>query len=245
MRPYNPLDRVELGKSVERALLARPLVSLDGFLARNPKHQPELRYPKFPGAGLYALYYRGTLACYAKIALPVPPDRQIPIYVGRARPKGARQGALGLSSTSDGPVLFQRLREHARSILAAHEPNVSGDTRSLSILDFTCRYLVADEIWVPLGEALLIGRYRPVWNVVVDGFGNHHQGSGRDKQAQSLWDTLHPGRSFAKRLPPSASTAREIEARVVRHLAETESPDLDRTPSIDDEVMRALNQERD
>src|SRR5205823_2217690 len=56
-QPYNPLDRVELGKSVERALLAQPLVPLP----------PTAR---FGGAGLYAIYYTGSFHAYAPIAPP-------------------------------------------------------------------------------------------------------------------------------------------------------------------------------
>ena len=171
VHPYNPLDRVELGKSVERALLARPLTPLAMFLERRPR--------KFFGACLYALYYVGQLPDYAPIAPPSQLRGEVPIYVGRARPTGARQGALDLESTTSDPVLFDRLREHARSIQLVEDYSVQTGETNLVLSDFICRYLVADDIWVPMGEALLIGHYRPVWNVVVEGFGNHAPGSGR------------------------------------------------------------------
>lgn len=234
-RPYNPLDRVELGKSVERALLARPLTELGAFLAQRPR--------KFAGAGLYALYYAGPLPSYAPIAPPSTPLGAVPIYVGRAQPTGARQGAIGLESTTSDPVLFNRLREHAKSVRDAEAyASGAGDT-GLVLDDFKCRYLVADDIWVPLGEALLIGHYRPVWNVVVDGFGNHDPGGGRRQQARSSWDTLHPGRAWAFRLPAASRTPDEIRALVEQHLAATSSPDLDALPVVDEDVRRALADE--
>ncbi|MGH3735911.1 MAG: Eco29kI family restriction endonuclease [Micromonosporaceae bacterium] len=227
-RPYNPLDRVELGKSVERALLAQPL---------------ELLPPgtKFAGAGLYAIYYVGELDYYYWIAPPQEPAGAVPIYVGRARPPGARQGALGLEATTTKSVLFDRLSEHSRSIenVERHWQS-SGADPNLTLADFRCRYLVADDIWVPLGEALLIGHYRPVWNVLVDGFGNHAPGGGRSRQARSSWDTLHPGRGWATRLPRNPRTSQEIQSLVAAHLATIKKPDLDMVPVIDDQVQDAM-----
>jgi len=236
-QPYNPLDRVELGKSVERALLARPLVSLSTFLARRPT--------KFAGAGLYALYYLGELPDYAAIAPPRQPEGDMPIYVGRARPSGARQGALGLESTTSEPKLYDRLHEHGLSIRSVEKFAGQIGQPGLALADFRCRYLVADDIWVPMGEALLIGHYRPVWNVVVDGFGNHGVGSGREQQARSLWDTLHPGRPWAFRLPESGRSAAQVGAFVAEHFATWDRPDLDKAPVMDEEVKRALAQEPD
>jgi Eco29kI restriction endonuclease len=159
--PYNPLDRVELGKSVERALLARPLSPL-------PPHG------RFVGAGLYAIYYVGGLPLYQAIAPPTRREGHVPMYVGRAQPKGARRGIIeSLVATTTGTVLFDRLRQHANSIERVEAYVASQHVEGLRLSDFRCRYLVADDIWVPLGEALLIAHYRPVWNVVVDGFGDH------------------------------------------------------------------------
>ncbi|MGA4683565.1 Eco29kI family restriction endonuclease [Micromonospora sp. AB353] len=230
-QPYNPLDRVELGKSVERALLAEDLGPLP----------PE---DKFPGAGLYAIYYTGSLDLYRSIAPPARPAGEIPIYVGKASAPGARQGALGLETTTNEPVLLKRLREHAASIRAAQRATPAG-ARGLRIEDFQCRYLVADDIWVPLAEALLIGHYRPVWNLLVDGFGNHAPGKGREEQARSLWDTLHPGRKWAYKLPPNAVSGAELRGRVIFHLSRVSSPNLDAVPVIDDQVQMAMVDEEE
>lgn len=97
MTPYNPLDKRHLAESVVQALLERPLEPL-------PPVQP------FEGAGIYAIYYTGDFPAYARIA-----QRQVPIYVGKAVPPGARKGGRGLEVAAR-PVLYQKLVQHANSI---------------------------------------------------------------------------------------------------------------------------------
>ncbi len=182
LEPFNPLSKKNLGLSVAEALLQKPIVPLP----------PE----RFNGAGVYAIYYAGSNPFYAPIAEKNVNRQWLqPIYVGKAIPEGARRGGLGLDIPA-GSVLSRRLNEHAKSI---HE--VSG----LELTDFACRYLIVDDIWIPLGESLLIEMFRPLWNVVVDGFGNHDPGSGRYNQQRSPWDVLHPGRSWAVRCQPGRS----------------------------------------
>jgi len=72
---------------------------------------------------------------------------------------------------------------------------------------------VEGDLVVPV-EAELIRRHRPLWNSVLDGFGNHGPGKGRYNQAISDWDVLHPGRTWAARLTGQANPPKEIEARV-------------------------------
>jgi Eco29kI restriction endonuclease len=194
---YNPLDRRALGRSVEQALLQSPCEPL-------PPPAP------FEGAGLYALYHQGPFPAYQPISAP---DCAVPIYVGRAVPRGARRGDVGLDE-APGRVLFDRLRQHANSIAAAE---------NLEVTDFRCRYLIVDDIWVPLAEALLIGHFRPLWNGVVEGFGIHAPGAGRANQARSSWDTLHPGRRFATALPGDRVAA-QIELHIAAHFAEHPPP---------------------
>ncbi|GKT08478.1 Eco29kI family restriction endonuclease [Desulforhabdus sp. TSK] len=173
--PYNPLDKHNLGKSVADALLARQNTALGEIEA-------------FSGAGIYAIYYSGKFRPYAAISSRSDVlQREIPIYVGKAVPPGARKGNFGLNS-DPGQALFRRLKEHAESIRLA---------TNLEVRDFHCRYLVVDDIWIPLGEALLIAKFSPLWNKIIDGFGNHDPGSGRYNQLRSRWDTLHPGRPWA------------------------------------------------
>lgn len=153
----------------------------------------------FAGAGVYSLHYDGRHPAYADL-------RGEPIYVGKADPPGRRQGRR--SPQRDASVLFQRLAHHARSIDAAH---------NLRLTDFSCRWLVLDPVWIGLTEQVLIAEYQPIWNVVVDGFGNNDPGRGRWNQRRSQWDTLHPGRDWALNLQDRDENEAEILAAVAEH----------------------------
>ncbi|PTT76013.1 restriction endonuclease [Pelomonas sp. HMWF004] len=197
--PYNPLDKINLGKSVAEALLGRkprPLAGLDSFT----------------GAGLYALYYRGEAPPYERLAaLNRGDDPQAPIYVGKAIPEGARKGGIGKAGATT-TALFRRLVEHADSIRA---------TPTLNVDDFVCRFLVVDDIWIPLGESLLIAKFSPIWNTSIDGFGNHDPGKGRYNGMRPRWDVLHPGRGWAERCQPRAELAEHIASEVAARLQTT------------------------
>ena len=188
--PYNPLDKNNLGASVAEALLERDKNAMENI-------EP------FIGAGIYAIYYVGDREPYQILGV-----NEIPIYVGKAVPPGARKGNFGLN-TDPGQALYKRLKEHAESIRQAS---------NLDIKNFQCRYLVVDDIWIPLGEALLIAKFSPIWNKVVDGFGNHDPGKGRYQQFRSRWDTLHPGRSWAHKCQEREETAEQIEKEIVAYL---------------------------
>lgn len=218
--PYNPLDRVELGKSVERALLSQPLVPLPPSSS-------------FPGAGIYALYYIGEFEAYRPITPPVRKVGEVPIYVGRAVPRGSRAGGEGLRATTPEPVLFRRLREHAGSIRKVEDCAEKAGRPNIRLGEFLCRFLVVEDIWVALGEAVLIGHYLPVWNGVVQGFGIHSPGGGRKAQARSDWDALHPGRSFAAGRPTGLRSVTEIMTMINLHLDRTSIPDLNASPDPD------------
>lgn len=196
-KPFNPLAKGHLAQSVADALLATEMRPLP------PKE-------RFQGAGVYAIYYGGSLSIYGPLRdLNRASAIHAPIYVGKAIPSGGRKGGMDFESAV-GYSLFNRLSEHADSIIQAS---------NLEIQDFRCRYLVLDDIWIPLGESLLIDRFMPVWNVLIDGFGNHDPGSGRYQQKKSPWDTLHPGRQWAKKLQPCAKSRNEIELEVANFFA--------------------------
>lgn len=196
VQPFNPLDKVNLGISVANAMLAQPVF-------------PLARLEKFEGAGVYAIYYTGAFPCYAALAHAheVNPF-SVPIYVGKAIPKGGRKG--GLVDNSASMALCARLAQHAKSVFEAV---------NLDEGDFFCRFLIVDDIWIPLGETLLITRFAPVWNRLVDGFGNHDPGKGRHAGLRPRWDVLHPGRSWAERCQEREETAEEIARDVSMHLA--------------------------
>ncbi len=188
---YDPLDYENLGKSVVTALLSRPAKPLR-----------ELR--PFNGAGVYAIYYSGDYPEYRPLAAVNQNGVcNVPIYVGKAIPKGARQGGRG---EDVGSPLFARLNQHAESIHQA--------SSTLNIDDFNCRFLVVKDVWIPLTESMLIERYRPLWNVVVTGFGNHHPGGKRLTGERPIWDTIHPGRLWAYNMDPNRYTTDEILTQV-------------------------------
>ncbi|HEY1091905.1 MAG TPA: Eco29kI family restriction endonuclease, partial [Burkholderiaceae bacterium] len=112
-------------------------------------------------------------------------------------------------------ALFGRLKEHAESIAA---------TSTLDLADFSCRYLVVDDIWIPLGESLLIAKFSPIWNTHIDGFGNHDPGKGRYQGMRPRWDVLHSGREWAQRCAPRPESAEQIASEVRAHLEQTQPP---------------------
>ncbi len=178
--PFNPLNKKILGASIVDALLSGELHPLGN--ARS-----------FSGAGIYSIYYNGPFEAYKPIS-----GSDVPIYVGKAVPAGARKG---VDIATSGRSLVNRLKKHAESIKAAD---------NLNIEDFRCRYLVVDDVWIPLGETLVITRFTPIWNTIVDGFGNNPPGGGREKGMLSKWDLLHPGRRDAKKFKPRKETAEQI-----------------------------------
>ena len=194
MKPYNPLDIENLGLSVLTAMLSQEPTPLG-------------KIGVFEGAGVYALYYTGDFPAY-RLLSDANRDGQFsePIYVGKAIPAGGRKGVAVSTTTRQ---LSARLREHARSVTEA---------TNLNIGDFSARYLVVEPIWIPLGEALLLTRHAPVWNAIVDGFGNHDPGKGRISGLRPLWDTLHPGRGWATKYPERLQSAETIAIDATEYL---------------------------
>ena len=184
--PYNPLAIENLGKSITEALLEQPLSPLPPT--------------SFVGAGVYVIYYAGPHPLYQREA-----TEHIPIYVGKAVAKGARKGLITITGKTESRALCDRLSEHADSIAVGAD---------LELTDFSCRYLTVDAIWIPLGESLLINMFSPIWNVKVDGFGNHDPGGGRKGQKKSQWDILHPGRAWAEKLTGKGETYEEVVAKL-------------------------------
>ena len=196
IKPYNPLDKKNLGGSVADAMLESAVHPLGGL-------EP------FNGAGIYAIYYTGDFEAYKPLAAKNRDSRfEAPIYVGKAVPAGARKGNFDLDA-DPGTVLYKRLKEHAESVSAAE---------NLRLEDFFCRFLVVDDIWIPLGESLLIAKFAPIWNKLIDGFGNHDPGKGRYQGMRSKWDTLHPGRAWAAKCAMRGETELQIITELTAYL---------------------------
>jgi hypothetical protein len=194
--PYNPLDMTNLAHSMVMKMVETAPVGLSSV-------------PRFTGTGLYAIYYTGAFPAYEAVAMRNRNDVfEEPIYAGKAIPAGGRRGA-GQSTRSRTTALWARIGQHASSIRAA---------ANLNIENFWVRWLVVEEIWIPLGESAMIRRHRPAWNAIVDGFGNHDPGAGRRAGVLSRWDTLHPGRDWAEHFGARNETPAQIEQDVVEYL---------------------------
>jgi hypothetical protein len=193
--PFNPLDMENLAHSIVTRMEQKEATPLD-------------QVGKFMGAGIYAIYYRGSFQAYGRLSALNREGWTHPIYVGKAIPPGGRRGleSVGHSETTR---LSERLREHRASIQKV---------TNLDIEDFAARWLVVEDIWIALGESAMIRRYKPVWNAVLDGFGNHDPGSGRAQGLRTAWDTLHPGRPFATKYPERIDSPATLVQEVVQYL---------------------------
>ena len=189
LEPYNPLEKKRIGEQVAAALLAQPIKSLP----------PE----KFIGAGVYALYYTGDFPSYSILA-----EYNLPIYVGKAVSEGSRKGGQGLNETQ-GLVLYKRLNDHAKSIAAL---------KNLQLADFKCKFLAVDDIWIPLTESMLIEKFLPVWNCLLEGFGNHAPGKGRKDMMMPAWDWYHPGRPWAEHLKPYSNNIEQLDKEIREYM---------------------------
>lgn len=209
---YNPLDKLNLGRSLEKALLSQRAVPLSKTV-------------RLRGAGVYAIYYTGKFKPYLPVAVKNQNKAfEQPIYVGRAVPKGARKGGLSLDA-SKGTALRDRLRDHATSI---------DEASNIELADFHYRSLVIDDIWIPLGENMMIEQFQPIWNLVIDGFGNKTTGSRREAQQRSAWDVLHPGRAFAEKLGKGKTTPEILIERLAKHFARRYVPPIPFEDSAED-----------
>jgi hypothetical protein len=160
------------------------------------------------GAGVYAIYYAGSFPAYRAIAEANKNGLfEMPIYVGKAIPKGGRKGGIKQGAAIKDPALRKRLAIHASTI---------EEVPSLDLDDFYFRCLTVDDIWIPLGENMLIEAFKPLWNMVIDGFGNKTPGKRRKDQNRSSWDTLHPGRRYVDKLGLGigATTADQLTEKI-------------------------------
>lgn len=152
--------------------------------------QPVPPIEKFEGTGVYALYFIGKGSLYNQFHEINRLEYRQPISVGKAVPRRWRQGRECSSKSNE---LYRRLCDHAKSIAQAE---------NLYIEDFLCRFMILEnEASNLIGtvEAALIRHYQPLWNCLIDGFGNHDPGRGRYNQEISEWDVLHPGREWARK----------------------------------------------
>jgi hypothetical protein len=166
----------------------------------------------FMGTGVYALYYIGQNHLYQKYAEFNRLAYNYPIYVGKAVPKGWRQARLADNALKQSRELHNRLKEHNRNIQIG---------AGLLPEEFMCRFVIFEDEssdMISTIEAALIKLNQPLWNVVVDGFGNHDPGRGRYEQAKSDWDVIHPGRLWADRCNGIPRSGAIIFSKILEHL---------------------------
>ena len=165
---------------------------------------------KFHGTGVYAIYYTGKSKYYTDLYQQNRLEFHQPIYIGKAVPLGWRQAkdkVVG-SITNE---LYRRLSEHSKSISQAN---------NLELEDFSCRFMILEDSanhLIGTVEAALIRYYRPIWNVKIDGFGNHDPGSGRYNQAKSEWDIIHQGRPWAEKCLGISSSIDKVEEKAAEY----------------------------
>jgi hypothetical protein len=165
----------------------------------------------FLGTGIYALYYTGKNPLYLRYATLNRLSYSHPIYVGKAVPTGWRQARVSDSSLSQSHELFGRLRQHSKNVTIG-----SG----LSAKEFMCRFVIFEDAgsdMIGTIEAALIKLSRPLWNTVVDGFGNHDPGAGRYEQAKSDWDVIHEGRLWAEKCKGTPKKKNVILSKIRSH----------------------------
>ncbi len=172
--------------------------------------QPVPVSERFHGTGVYAIYCTAKTGIYRNFHKINRTSYSIPIYVGKAVPQGWRQARLSNSAEKMSCELYNRIHEHGRSLQQGADLNPN---------DFRCRFMIlegAESDLISTVEAALIRSYKPIWNSLIDGFGNHDPGSGRYEQAMSDWDVCHPGRSWAEKCKGKPNTRnkllRDIEA---------------------------------
>lgn len=187
---FDPSDPDLLGRIAALAVVAQERHDLESLKA-------------FYGSGVYAIYYNGAHPAYVEVA-----ETETPLYVGKADPEKPK----ALTPKEQGPKLFKRLREHARSIRRAE---------NLDVADFQCRFLVVQSGWESAAEKHLIQLFRPVWNNEIKicfGIGKHGDDDETRDNGRSPWDTLHPGRPWATNEPQKS--VEQIEEEIASHFRE-------------------------
>lgn len=189
---FDPSNPETMGRVIALALVAQP-------------RRPLRELSPFYGAGVYALYYRGSFPAYAPLK-----GAEHPIYVGKADPQhsGAR------TFHEQGTRLHRRLSDHRKSILKA--------SANLAVDDFEFRALVVQTGWQAAAEQYLITVFQPIWNNetgICYGIGKHGDSPKTRANTRSPWDTVHFGRDWAHRdaSVPDARPAEQILSEVEAH----------------------------
>jgi hypothetical protein len=167
---------------------------------------------RFHGTGVYALYCTALEGIYHDFHKINRTAYNIPIYIGKAVPKGWRMGRC-VAPDSKTYELNNRLREHGKNLQ---------ESKNLNAQDFHTRFIILEgneSDLIGTVEAALIRKYQPLWNTLLDGFGNHDPGKGRYEQAMSDWDVCHPGRLWAKKCRGRHSDREKLVKNIAEFMA--------------------------
>ena len=175
-------------------------IDIDAFTDSTIAHFSNLPMQPFSatmpeGPGVYAIYRTFGRGLYGPYT-----DTGVPLYVGQVAASGARRPGARSRGT-----LSQRINAHRGSLEAGH----------LAPWHFALRVLEVEPLLISAVERILIHRYCPPWQTVVDGFSLNCPGQGRIAgQIRSQWDTLHPGRTWASAMKPRDETQHQIRKRI-------------------------------
>ncbi|WP_315550934.1 Eco29kI family restriction endonuclease [Rothia mucilaginosa] len=195
---FDPLDYKHI---INTVLMAFEQEKVRGMSSMEP----------FYGAGIYAIYYTGSYPAYSLMAEQnIENPGSFPIYIGKAEVANSRKGGLDISADySLTRKLYERLSMHKETIQSAE---------NLDICDFQFKVLALTPIWIPFAENILIARKRPVWNDILEGFGNKNPGIKRRSGKRPKWDTVHPGRFWSREMPLGGESVEDLCAKVENHL---------------------------
>lgn len=173
------------------------------FINQARRKLDQLTHSKFQGSGVYAIYYVGNSeSSYAPLS-----STESPIYVGKATP----QHPFAQDAAQQGFTLFKRLGEHARNI----------NRTNLGLSDFEYRAVTVQSGMEAAVEDFLIRLFKPIWNKEVKicfGIGKHGDSASTRRNKRSPWDTLHPGRNWAKATESDQCKIEDIRKQITRHL---------------------------
>jgi hypothetical protein len=188
---FDPSEPLLIGRFVSLALVAQDRRSLASILP-------------FYGSGIYAIYYVGDAEVYKPIS-----GTETPAYVGKADPIGSPKNVV-----DQGTKLFDRLKEHRRTITAVE---------GIEISDFEYRALAVQSGYQSSAEDHLKKLFAPIWNSetkILYGIGKHGDAATTRGNTKSPFDTLHPGRAWAAS-SPEIKTQSQIRGEVEQHFRST------------------------
>ncbi|MGE8114531.1 Eco29kI family restriction endonuclease [Pseudomonas sp. NPDC086566] len=188
---FDPSDPITAGRIVALTLISQPLHELASI-------------PNFYGAGIYALYYKGSFKPYCRLA-----GSDHPIYVGKADPSNPS----AKDAIAQGTKLSSRMNEHAKNIRKAKS--------TLDINDFKCRFLIVQSGFQKSAEDYLINFFKPIWNSetkICFGLGKHGDSTETRDNRRSPWDTMHPGRTWADKSERNQKSVEQITVEINQHL---------------------------